>query len=49
MSDGLVDLRSYRTLDEATDEELIELAPGETSLHFSNASIAAFGSQWREG
>jgi hypothetical protein len=35
MSDQeLVDLRSYRTLDEATAEELIELAPGETSLHF---------------
>jgi hypothetical protein len=35
MSDQeLVDLRSYRTLDEATDEELIELAPHETSLDF---------------
>jgi hypothetical protein len=35
MSDqDLVDLRSYRTLDEDSGEELIELTPHETSLDF---------------
>jgi hypothetical protein len=31
--EDLVDLRSYRTVEEEA-EELIELGPGETSLHF---------------